>query len=287
MHVSSILRSAAAGAVLAGAVFLACATPHCNDRKVAVAPDPSSDLGEPVTMHGATRDFQVYRTKTAGPPVLLLHELPGLSDATFRLARRIGDRGYTVYVPLLFGSPGDYKPSRNFLRHCVFGREFDCFRSPESSGRIVSELVVIANAIDAEHEGDGIGAVGMCLTGAIPLELIGRGVKVKAAMLSQPTLPLFMKRELAVPRDAIRIANQGNVRFVGARFSRDGKSPRERMERLESELMHYSDHDIPGFPKNAHAVLTSWLCDEDGHPTRAVLDDLLTTFDAALKGKSR
>jgi dienelactone hydrolase len=280
-------RWSIAAAAIAGAVVVSCTTPHCNDRKAVVEPPRLNADFEETRMPGATREFVVYRTNTSGPPVLLLHEIPGLSDATFRLAKRIGQSGYTVYVPLLFGKPRDYNATRNLIAQCVFGRDFDCFRNPTSSGRIADELAALGKSIDAKHEGEGIGAVGMCLTGALPLELIGKGVRVKAAMLSQPTLPIFMKRELAVPANAITLANEQNVKFVGARFRRDGKSTAERMKRLDQKLTHFSTHDIPGYPKKAHAVLTAWFCDVEGHPTRAVLDDLLATFDKELKGNIR
>lgn len=115
--------------------------------------------------------------------------------------------------------------------------------------------------------------------------MVGRDVNVKAAMLSQPTLPILMKSELAVPQAAITKANDRKAKFVGARFQQDRKSPLVKMERLDSGLTYYNRHNIPSPEKGAHAVLTSWFKDEPGDPTRQALDDLLAIFKAELKGK--
>ena len=41
-----------------------------------------------------------------GPAVLVMHELPGLTPACISLAEDIAAAGFTVYLPLLFGRPG-------------------------------------------------------------------------------------------------------------------------------------------------------------------------------------
>ena len=42
----------------------------------------------------------------SGPGVLLLHELPGMVPQCVELARLIAQRGFTVFMPLLFGEAG-------------------------------------------------------------------------------------------------------------------------------------------------------------------------------------
>src|SRR5437660_4426982 len=54
------------------------------------------------------------------PPVLLLHEMPGLSPDTLQFADCIAQHGYTVYVPLLFGTLDENTDSsRLFLRRSL------------------------------------------------------------------------------------------------------------------------------------------------------------------------
>ena len=55
----------------------------------------------------------------AGPGVLLMHELPGMTPACLYLAKRIACAGFSVYLPLLFGEPGEHAGVRNMLRLCV------------------------------------------------------------------------------------------------------------------------------------------------------------------------
>src|SRR5690349_8683030 len=45
----------------------------------------------------------VFRSSVAGPPVLLMHELPGLTTETVQFADWLGTRGFHVVMPLLFG----------------------------------------------------------------------------------------------------------------------------------------------------------------------------------------
>jgi hypothetical protein len=45
---------------------------------------------------------RVYR-KGAGPDVLLMHELPGMTPQFIGLARTIAEAGFTVHLPLFFG----------------------------------------------------------------------------------------------------------------------------------------------------------------------------------------
>ena len=50
----------------------------------------------------------VYR-KGEGPGVVLMHELPGLTKDCIALGNCLVENGYRVYMPLLFGNPGDRK----------------------------------------------------------------------------------------------------------------------------------------------------------------------------------
>jgi len=49
----------------------------------------------------------VYR-RGSGPGVAVIHELPGMSAACIGLANEIAGHGFSVYLPLLFGKPGDW-----------------------------------------------------------------------------------------------------------------------------------------------------------------------------------
>ncbi len=58
---------------------------------------------EPFTSDGATHD--VYRGGK-GPPVIVIHEMPGLTPNVAAFGRRVVSAGFTVYMPHLFGDAG-------------------------------------------------------------------------------------------------------------------------------------------------------------------------------------
>jgi dienelactone hydrolase len=51
------------------------------------------------------RSHQVYRAGT-GPAVIVIHEIPGIHPGMVTFAQRLLQAGYTVYLPSLFGRPG-------------------------------------------------------------------------------------------------------------------------------------------------------------------------------------
>jgi dienelactone hydrolase len=72
------------------------------------------------------RSHPVYRAGT-GPAVIVIHEIPGLHPGMISFAQRLLDGGHTVYLPSLFGRPGEPASTGavlgSILRVCV-SREF-------------------------------------------------------------------------------------------------------------------------------------------------------------------
>src|SRR5262245_42608161 len=113
---------------------------------------------------GATKT--VYR-RGAGPGVVIVHEVPGITPPVEAFANRVADAGFTVFIPHLFGTPG--KPLSvgyalgQMARACI-SREFHVLASGRSSP-ITIWLRALCRHAHAECGGRGIGAIGMCLTG--------------------------------------------------------------------------------------------------------------------------
>ena len=55
---------------------------------------------------GVTHD--TYR-RGSGPGVIVIHEIPGITPKVITFADEVVDRGFTVVMPHLFGSPGAAK----------------------------------------------------------------------------------------------------------------------------------------------------------------------------------
>jgi len=66
--------------------------------------DPLEDF-EPrqITLDGVTK---VVHAAGAGPAVIVMTEMPGISPQVARFSRWVRDAGFTVYMPSLFGRDG-------------------------------------------------------------------------------------------------------------------------------------------------------------------------------------
>ena len=230
-----------------------------------------------------------------GPGVVLMHELPGMTEPCIRLAERIADRGFRVYMPLLFGKAGQRAPAGNFFRVCI-SREFRIFAGRRSSP-VVDWLRALSRRAHEECGGPGVGAIGMCLTGNFALGLMV-DEHLLAPVASQPALPIGFgaagRRALALePGELARIKErtEQGARLLGLRFSEDGVCPAERFARLREELgpafeaveIDSSEGNPHGLPGTAHSVLTDELVDREGHPTRAALERVLEFLQSHLE----
>jgi dienelactone hydrolase len=233
-----------------------------------------------------------------GPGVLVMTEVPGISPEVIRFADRLVDRGMSVWLPHLFGEDGR-PPTVGYIastlaRNCV-SRDFAAFATGTTSPVIVW-LRHLATHIHAEQGGPGIGAVGMCWTGGFALGLMVEE-SVIAPVLSQPSLPLPIsgsrRRDIGLSpadRDALIARADAGVCVLGLRFTADPAVPAARFETLRALLgdnfigveIDSSKGNPHGNPKSAHSVLTEHLVDEDGHPTRAALDQVLDFFSERL-----
>jgi Dienelactone hydrolase family len=78
------------------------------------------------TLEHAGRTHDVYRAGS-GPGVIVVHEMPGLHPGVADFGRVLIDAGYTVYLPSLFGRPGEPfsvpETVRSIVQVCV-AREF-------------------------------------------------------------------------------------------------------------------------------------------------------------------
>jgi dienelactone hydrolase len=242
------------------------------------------------------RTHEVYRAGS-GPAVVVVHEMPGIHPGVLEFGQRLVDAGYTVYLPSLFGRPGQPLTAgatlRSILRVCV-AREFTILADRTSRG--ASWLRALAAQAHSECGGPGVGAVGMCITGGFALAMAVEPA-VLAAVASQPALPapLGAGKRAALGLDHTDLAQikertRHGLCVLGLRFTADRGCPAERFATLRRELGQAfegieidSSPDNPyGIPQRAHAVLTVDLFDEPGHPTRAALDRVMALLNDCL-----
>jgi dienelactone hydrolase len=247
-----------------------------------------------VWMEGGGRRWKVFVIGEASrPPVLLLHEIPALSPGALKLAERLSEK-FRVYVPLLFG--GELDNNNNELLRAWRPIEIAFLRpswNALGSGerKITRDLSGLCRTIVSEHGSNArLAVIGMCITGNIPLQLVGQKnplPELKGLVLAQPTIPILtcnaaQKKSLGISDQELERAKihvkGADLRILGFRFERDAVSPAERFTRLKDEfgprfidwtLLARDYVDADGMPKEAHAVLTDGFCKARKGPPHA------------------
>lgn len=278
---------------------------RCNLRSAVINPDllATADFSDfdarELTLEGVART--VYVTG-AGPAVIVMAEMPGISPHLLRFARWVVAAGFTVYLPSLFGRDGVVvtaeEGAETFRRLCV-SAEFRALKGGETSP-VSSWLQALARTAHAECGGPGVGAVGMCFTGNFALSIMLEPA-VLAPVVSQPSLPLLEPGALEISDedlDTIRKRlEREDLTVLGLRFEGDRICRRERFLAYSTALGDRfrgitlpdeaaSDEQIPPFFVEhvpfPHSVLTVHLVDREGSPTTAARDEVIAFLRSRL-----
>lgn len=232
----------------------------------------TDDVERTTFEHGGKRPTVSHRG--AGPAVIVMAELPGITPKVLRFAGWVADFSCTAVVPHLFGVPGRH-PGRNtlsagayvnssFLPACV-SREFTMWATNRTSA-VVGWLRSLAAAEHDQCRGPGVGADDHLL----------------APVLSQPSMPMPVTRgqrggidcsadDFAIVKH--RCAAEG-LQVLGLRFKGDRSVPAARFRFLQDQLDDASIavelEDSAANPAAVmpipHSVLTEHLVDQPGQP---------------------
>lgn len=245
---------------------------------------PSSTLAgwvkAPFTGAGVTYDCY---EKGAGPGVVLIPEIPGITPEVLGLADHLVDSGFTVVIPSPFGEPG--RPiSTGYLlrvvsRLCV-SSEFRAFAT-NVHRPITDYFRAVASDLASRTPGRGVGVIGMCFTGGFALAA-AIDDSVLASVLSQPAMPFPVGGARKIdPGVSVaefnRIAERadaGEVCALGLRFSEDSSVPRARFDTIKRRLgdafeiieLDSSAGNAAGFASRAHSVLTNEVRESPANP---------------------
>ena len=163
-------------------VFSSCALHPCGTSKET----PRRSDYQFIDFKGKSHSYEIAVTKKPGAPILITHGLGGLNASTLEWARDLGNRGWKVYLPLL---DSDFDMC-DLIKHKSRMRRSGIWNTGalRSSGQVLFDMEALSDWISARHGDKQIVAVGNCLTGGVPLALLGRR-SVKTAVLCQPALP--------------------------------------------------------------------------------------------------
>lgn len=270
-----------------GATQLGTCAPHTKEEGTPTL-NWTECFGAPFTHAGITHSVFCLNDGTSKPPVLLLHELTGLTPGILAYAEELS-RDFTVYVPLLFGEKGKFSPTSGLWAYW-FGGLVDFFPGGEwgipshGSTPIVEWLHGVVQKIEERHHEQRLGVIGNCMTGPLPVALLDNP-QVGAAVVAQPALPMRFwhytaadKSSLGLSIDDLRGARESAAKIYGLRFETDCMSDREKWQTLRDQFgdrflngeIPASAYQVEGKPINAHSTLIgSWKKqDETGQPSR-------------------
>ncbi len=259
------------------------------------ADDPLDDFTHrAITLDGVTKTVHVAG---AGPAVIVMTEMPGISPHVARFARWVRDAGFSVYMPSLFGRDGVVASAEEgakiFQRACV-SAEFNALAANASSP-VTQWLMALARQAHGECGGPGVGAIGMCFTGNFALSMMLEPAML-APVLSQPSLPFNDPGGLQIAPDELETIRQRlekqdltvlAYRFEGDRFCRAQRFAaysKALGERFIGRVLPDSaaGTDVPPFFAThvacPHSVVTAHLIDEAGQPTLQARDEILDFF---------
>lgn len=246
-------------------------------------PDPqlTEHFDESPFTDSRNRTLTVYHVGS-GPPLILLHELPGMTPHCLHLAEELAKAGYGVYLPLFFDR-FDHR------QHAVVGicknGEFHCFARSEAApvASWVGELAAHIN----KDTSSGVAVIGMCLTGNIPLSLMKRGGPIRAAVMSQPAMPfalLGLQSTLGVPQTDVDAARNSGIPILALRFTKDCIAPEARFDTLKRVFGDQIEiHEYFAPSTACHAVLTDSLMSSP--ESRRALGDVIRFLDTNMKAQ--
>lgn len=224
-------------------------------------------------------------TRGSGPVVLIIQELPGIGVETNRLAEDLIAAGFTVVLPHLFGPIGRLSFAGNIARVFCMRREFAVFAKNRTSP-VVRWLRALAAELRVAHNAQGIGVIGMCLTGNFAISMLA-DESVLAGVASQPSLPIFASSALHMsPQDVaeIRAALDEKGPMLAFRFQGDKLCTHAKFEALDRAFNDDKERirlrEIEGAK---HSLLTVHFNGEDGSPTRDALTEVMGYFAGKLK----
>ena len=247
-----------------------------------------------VTLEDATRAVHVAG---AGPAVIVMAEMPGISPHVARFARWVRNAGFTVYMPSLFGRDGAVASADEgaavFQRACV-SAEFNALKR-DASSPVTRWLRALARLAHGQCGGPGVGAIGMCFTGNFALTMMLEPAML-APVLAQPSLPLNDPGGLEIAPDELAAVrgrlDRENLTVLAYRFAGDHFCRAERFAAYAQALGdRFVERTLPDSAANAdvppffarhvptpHSVVTVHLIDEAGQPTIQARDEIIAFF---------
>lgn len=231
---------------------------------------------------GREQAYDIYRMG-AGPPVIVMQELPGIGRGAIALCERLAAAGYEVWAPHWFGPLGRTS-GLNLVRVFCMRREFQLFAKRKSSA-VVDWMRALCAHVARETGHDRVGVIGMCLSGNFALTLIAEP-NVWAAVAAQPSLALGAPGSLHMSDaeiDASRAAIDAKGAMRAYRFDEDRHCTRARFDAIDAAFNDDGVRVVTNvLPGAAHAVFSRHYDETPESPTAQAMAEVLAYFKRQL-----
>jgi dienelactone hydrolase len=220
-----------------------------------------------------------YR-KGSGPGVVIIHEIPGMTQDVIAFADEVVAAGHTVVMPHLFGKAAGSmsvpEVAAVFPKLCV-SKEFTKMALNQTTP-VATWLRSLARELHTELGGPGVGALGMCFTGGYALAMMVDD-SVAAPVLCQPSTPFAVGRKRGAdinlsPRDLeiVKRRAAAGCAVLGLHYRKDPATG-TRFDTLREEL---GDNFVAvEFEGKGHSVVTE-------HRQQEAVDRILAFFGERL-----
>lgn len=228
---------------------------------------------EPLTREGVTHSVFCLEGSGNKPPLLLLHELEGLTEETMHYATELSN-DFTVYLPMLFGDRGKQTVLSGLKGMSAYWLSGEWGIPSDGSAPVVEWLRAVVVEIQAKHRDLPIRIIGNCMTGAFPLALLNEGKpsdpKVESVVIAQPALPMRFfwwqtkddRKSLGLSNKDLMFAKGSKAKILTMRFETDGISHPEKQntlrqfgDRLIATEICAKNYQPKGEHVKAHSVL--------------------------------
>ncbi len=206
-------------------------------------------------------------------PVILLHELGGLSQPTMDYAAKLAASGCVVHMPLVFGSVGQRSTLKGAVQLC-WGRQLTLLLS-DRRPKLAVWLAEFSSHI-LEEAGHAPVVIGMCATGGVVFSVMMLD-SVGGAVAAQPSLPFrrswttFSMSNLGSTSEDVEASIESGKPFVALRFRQDGICPAGRLTQIAELFGEDSTLEING---SGHSTLVYEHSEEAHSAVLALLDEV-------------
>ena len=236
------------------------------------------------SFRGVERPVLVSRND--GPPIIVLHEIYGMSKSVAAFAEMIRQAGFRVYMPVLYGSTqpkdGRIDKARGMAEFACVAYRFRIFCANES-GPWADWLRDLVDWACVESGSGKAGVVGLCLTGNFALSM-ATSPRVGAAVMGEPSLPMFRDGLHVTDAELVtvkaRMAEGLEVRAY--RYSTDKLCPASRFAMLEAELGVGFKGETLEVSEKLHSVFTDDLGGSRGQLRHQKVEEVIAFFGRLL-----